>query len=129
MLSELLGIWLGGDELAIIDSHRDSVAVINPKPISTLDFALSKNETEFLLKAGRAAAMRLVFQRKMDSAPTEAEVKAAEDAVEVLRKELTAARACRRHKRLLSLAGLTLFAVLLFWFREYLFSWFPWPLR
>jgi predicted acylesterase/phospholipase RssA len=129
VLSELLDIWLGGDELAIIDSHRDSVAVINPKPISTLDFALSKNETEFLLKAGQAAAMRLVFQRKMDSAPTEAEVKAAEDAVEVLRKELTAARACRRRKRVLSLAGLTLFAVLLFWFREYLFSWFPWPLR
>ena len=123
VLGELLDIWLGGDELAIIDSHRDSVAIINPKPISTMKFALSAKEKDFLLKAGRAAAMRLVFERKMDSAPAEAEVKAAEDEVEALRKELTAVRARTRRRRLFWLIGLLVLTATLFGFRVSLLGW------
>lgn len=126
VLSELLDIWLGGDELAIIDSHRDSVAVINPKPISTLDFSLSERQKDFLVKAGRAAALRLVFQRKMDSAPTEAEVKAAEDEVEALREELTTAMSRSRRKRLVWLAVLMLAVALFVSFRKSLLGWLSW---
>jgi predicted acylesterase/phospholipase RssA len=124
VLTELLDIWLGGDELAIIDSHSDSVAVINPKPISTLDFSLTQKETEFLVKAGRAAAMRLVFNRKMDSAPTLAEVEQAEREVEVLRTALTKARTVRRRKRLIWVIILVSVTVaLLIWFSKTIVSW------
>ena len=99
VLAELLDILLGGDELAIVDSHSDSVAVINPKPISTLDFRLTREETEFLVKAGRAAAMRLVYNRKMDSAPTAAEVDQAEQEVEALRASVSKMRASLRSRR------------------------------
>jgi predicted acylesterase/phospholipase RssA len=127
VLSELMDIWLGGDELAIIDSHADSVAVINPKPISTLDFSLTAKETEFLLKAGRAAAMRLVLNRKMDSAATPAEVEQAEKEVEELRATLTKARAVRWRKRLLCASLLVVVLALLVWFRRWIVSGLWWP--
>jgi predicted acylesterase/phospholipase RssA len=123
ILWELMDIWLGGDELAIIDSHRDSVAVINPKPISTMKFALSTKEKDFLLKAGRAAAMRLVFQKRMDSAPTQTEVEAAEQEVEALRAELTIARAHQHLKRLAWIAVMALVVAFVVWFRKSILSW------
>ena len=123
-LTELLDIWLGGDELAIIDSHSDSVAVINPKPISTLDFSLTEKETEFLVNAGRAAAMRLVFNRRMEAAPTLAEVEQAEREVEVLRATLLKARIIRRRKLLIWVIILVSVAVaLLIWFNRTILSW------
>lgn len=117
VLTELLNIWLGGDELGIIDSHRESVAVINPKPISTLNFALDKEETEFLVKVGRAAAMRLVLERKLESAPTQTEVEEAEREVETLRATLTDARVARRRTRLIWLTVLFLAMAVVFFFR------------
>jgi predicted acylesterase/phospholipase RssA len=118
VLSELMDIWLGGDELAIVDSHSESVAVINPRPISTLDFTLTQAETEFLVKAGRAAAMRLVHNRKMESAPTQPEVEKVELEVEALRTALIGSRAARRRKRLLWAILLACAAALLVWCRK-----------
>lgn len=123
VLTELLNIWLGGDELAIIDSHSDSVAVINPKPVSTLDFSLTEKEAEFLVKAGRAAAMRLVWNRKMDSAQSLAEVEEAEQEIEILRATLTKTRAARRRKRVVWLVILAVMGALLIWFQKTILSW------
>lgn len=122
IFTELMDIWLGGDELAIVDGHSDSVAVINPKPISTLDFALKPAEVEFLVKAGRAAAMRLVMNRKMESAPTQVEVEQAEQEVEQLRRTLTKAKAARR-KRLAWMILLVVMLTVLVWLRKMIAGW------
>jgi predicted acylesterase/phospholipase RssA len=92
IFTELLDIWIGGDELAVVDAHADSVVVIDPRPISTLDFTLTANEAEFLLKAGQAAALRLIQRRKLDGGPSESDVRQAESEADALRSTVVAAR-------------------------------------
>ncbi len=111
IFSELLDIWIGGDELAVVDAHAESVVVIDPRPISTLDFRLTTTEAEFLLQSGRAAALRLIRERKLDGGPSEADVRRAQDDVNALRSRVADARrskSVRRNVAAISLILLTL---------------------
>jgi predicted acylesterase/phospholipase RssA len=45
------------DDYTFIDSHRDSVVVVDPAPISTTDFGIGKPEADFLILEGRASAL------------------------------------------------------------------------
>ena len=121
IFAELLEIWIGGDELAIVDAHGDSVVVIDPRPISTLDFTLTETEAEFLLKAGQSAALRLIHRRKLDGGPSESDVRKAESDVDTLRSRISAARRSATIRRrcivalLLLLATVFLVAVRFVW--------------
>lgn len=92
IFTELLDIWIGGDELAVVDAHSDSVVVIDPRPISTLDFTLTANEADFLLKVGQAAALGLIHQRKLDGGPSASDVRQAQSEAEALRSTVIDAR-------------------------------------
>jgi predicted acylesterase/phospholipase RssA len=52
--SELADIWISGEELAAVDSHADSVIVIDTTPIGTVDFKLTVQEKQFLLQVGQS---------------------------------------------------------------------------
>jgi len=56
------------------------------------DFDLTDLDKEFLLAAGRAAALRFVLSRGVDDAPDEAAVVTAETHAEDLRKQVATAR-------------------------------------
>lgn len=127
IFADLFDIWLGGDELAIVDGYSDNVVVINPKPISTLDFALTESETDFLVKAGQAAAMRLVLRRQMDDAPSAEQVEAAEREVERLRELVTKERSTRRRRARLRLGLITVSIALLVLLLRWIYHWLVRP--
>jgi hypothetical protein len=95
--------------------------VIDPRPISTLDFTLTETEAEFLLKAGQSAALRLIYRRKLDGGPSESDVRKAESDVDALRSRISAARRSATIRRrcivalLLLLAAVFLVAVRFVW--------------
>ncbi|MGE0885547.1 MAG: patatin-like phospholipase family protein [Blastocatellales bacterium] len=85
MLLNLLSIWQeSGDE----ESKRefiDRTIVIDPRPVKTTDFSLSKNDIAFLLGEGRASALRWVYEWSDGERPALSKVEAAEQEAERLR--------------------------------------------
>jgi predicted acylesterase/phospholipase RssA len=77
---DLFSLLLNEDE-EVLRAHVDRTIVIDPRPVSTLDFNLSDEEKEFLLKAGRASALRFIYGKSMPNGPTAEDiVKAADEA-------------------------------------------------
>ena len=50
----------------MVDEHAASVVIIDTSPIGTVDFNLSQLEKEFLLKVGRASALKFLKGRTLD---------------------------------------------------------------
>ena len=96
MLRDMLEIWLDGEEREVVDEHRRDIVVVDTAPVGTVDFNLSPLEKEFLLMVGRAAALRFLADRKMDSGPRAADVERAHEEAEQLRKQVRAIRTRRR---------------------------------
>lgn len=97
---------MGGEELDVVDSHTDSVVVIDTSPIGTVDFRLQQKEKEFLLKVGQAAALRFLQKRKLDGGPDDAAVEAAHKEAENARNDVIRMRRRRRMRRILLGLGL-----------------------
>ena len=64
--SELLDIWIDGEAREVVDRNRENVVVIDTSPVGTVDFRMTEDEKDFLLKVGRAAALRFLSARKLD---------------------------------------------------------------
>lgn len=58
VISDLLATWLDAGEREAITEHRDRTVIIDPRPVSTLDFDLSEEDKAFLLSAGRCSALK-----------------------------------------------------------------------
>ncbi|HEY0779860.1 MAG TPA: patatin-like phospholipase family protein [Gemmatirosa sp.] len=74
--AELIDIWTDGDEAEQVDQRPESVAVIDPYPVRTTDFALTAEEKRYLETIGRASAMLLVRRRLCDGGPSLSDIKA-----------------------------------------------------
>jgi predicted acylesterase/phospholipase RssA len=96
--SELADIWVTGEEYKSVDSHRESVIVIDTSPIGTVDFRLSEKEKDFLVEIGKAAALRFLYDRNLDDGPDREAVETAESEAEASRKAIVK---MRRRGRLL----------------------------
>jgi predicted acylesterase/phospholipase RssA len=108
-LSELLDIALEGEERETVDANRDSIVVIDTSPIGTIDFSMTGAEKQFLLLVGRAAALRLLFDRKLDDGPSKETVEEDERQAEASRQAIILTRRQKRARRmLLTLVLLTL---------------------
>jgi predicted acylesterase/phospholipase RssA len=57
VLADLISITTEASDPDAVEKYRNSTVIIDPRPIATMDFALTDNEKEFLLAAGRAAAL------------------------------------------------------------------------
>lgn len=99
MGGDLLDIWLDGEERQVVDKHRRDVVVIDTNPVRTVDFNLTPLEKEFLLKAGRAAALKFLADRKIDRGPDAAVVESADAEAETLRGRVRSLRARRQIRR------------------------------
>jgi predicted acylesterase/phospholipase RssA len=109
-LSELLDMVLEGEEREAIDAKRDSIVVIDTSPIGTVDFSMNEAEKQFLLKVGRAAALRFLYDRKLDDGPNAEKVEEAERDAEASRNLIVRIRR-RKQARRAPIALLVLVAV------------------
>jgi predicted acylesterase/phospholipase RssA len=67
VVSDLASIWLEGDELQTLETHRDKIVVIDTDPVSFINFKLSDREKTFLLDCGRLAALRFMQEHYVES--------------------------------------------------------------
>ena len=110
----ILSLLLGRDERVIVDEHRNNIIVIDPSPIRTTDFSLEDPEKDFLLKAGRAAALEFLARRSPPLADEVSALEASQEA-ELARSRVKDARRKGRQRtarRYSSLAMALLVAVL-----------------
>jgi hypothetical protein len=105
-----MSIVLNGEERAEVDENADRVVVIDTTPIGTLDFRLSLVEKDFLLKVGRAAALRFIQARNIDDGPSESEVEEAVSLAEAARSTVVSQR---RESRRRSVTRLMIIATVL----------------
>jgi predicted acylesterase/phospholipase RssA len=98
-LSELLDIVLEGEERETVDANRDSIVVIDTSPIGTVDFSMTNEEKQFLLQVGRAAALRLLYNRKLDDGPSKEKVETSEREAEASRQAIIQIRQRKRARR------------------------------
>lgn len=116
--SQLISIWTESADKRALQDHIADTVVIDPSPVKTLQFGLSSEEKDFLLKAGRAAALEFLHRKQMPGAPGPNELEAAA-------KEAAAARANviarRRRRSIVVRAGLTTAVII-----SCLFLWLWW---
>ena len=116
IVSDILQVWLGRDDLQVANTYRSSTVVIDPSPIRTTDFELSDSEKRFLLARGRAAALDYLEEYGESARPSAADLDSARhDAAEALTAATAAVNRRRTRGRLkvalaASVAALIVFA-------------------
>jgi predicted acylesterase/phospholipase RssA len=111
ILPDLFNIVIEGEERQTVDAHRDKVIVIDTSPIGTVDFNLAAIEKEFLLRIGRAAALKFWQARKFDDSPSEEEVASAHSQAETCRQAVIQMRRRRNTRHMLLLICVVMGAV------------------
>jgi predicted acylesterase/phospholipase RssA len=96
---ELVDIWIDGEDRETVDDNTFSVVTIDTSPIGTVDFNLQPFEKDFLLKVGKASALKFVKDRNLDDGPDEATVSAAYEDAETCRHSVIEFRRRRRSLR------------------------------
>lgn len=65
LISDLLAIWQEGNDIESLDHYLDHTVIIDPRPISTIQFSLTKEEKDYLLKVGRFGALKFLLKRNL----------------------------------------------------------------
>ncbi|SFG22521.1 Patatin-like phospholipase [Salegentibacter agarivorans] len=63
LIGDLISLFLESKEPGILREHKKKIVVMDPSPISTTKFKLSKFEKEFLIDVGRLAAIKFLDER------------------------------------------------------------------
>lgn len=95
-VSDIATIFLEGEDAEVVDSHSDNVVRIDTAPVGFADFWISPIEKEFLLSAGRAAALGYLVSRNLDEGPTLAERDSAIEVANELRGRAAYAKRLRQ---------------------------------
>lgn len=66
VIGELANIAMDGEEVPIVQNNLDKVVVIDPRPIKTTDFNLTKKKKEFLVLSGRLGALKFIERNYPD---------------------------------------------------------------
>ena len=88
VIGELANIAIDGEEVPIVMENLDSVVVIDPRPIKTTDFNLTKNKKELLIKAGRLGALNFIKRNYKDIPVDNAKIEQLKERIEQIKKEL-----------------------------------------
>jgi len=111
LLSDMLHIWTEAVDAEAVEKYEDKTIMIDPRPISTIDFNLSALEKNFLLTAGKAAALRFLSHQDLQNKPSENEVKEVESELRNLKTQVEDKRS-RRKKYWQTVAFLLLLVVI-----------------
>ncbi len=117
--SDLIDIWIDGEDREVVDANTTSVVIIDTSPIGTVDFNLDQVEKEFLLKVGRASALTFLKSRNFDDGPADAVVQAAVEEAEACRRAVKQNRKRRKMLKLIGVASLLAFLVFAAWFERH----------
>ena len=104
VIKDLISIWTEASDAETVRRYRDRTVIIDPSPVGTLDFHLTEDEKEFLLAAGRAAALAHL-------APESAAHEKAAGARDKLKSVLINTRAKKHGRRRLVRLAIALIAV------------------
>jgi predicted acylesterase/phospholipase RssA len=116
-LAQLISIWTEAADIRALNAYINDTVVIDPRPISTLQFGLRDSEKEFLLKVGRAAALAFLANQDLPNGPThELAARAAEEA-EAARVRVSETHSKRKRRRLIVIftTALVLIAIGVTW--------------
>jgi len=80
IIRNLLNIWTGPSDWKVLEQYRDQTVFIDARPIKTLSFWMSDYEKDFLILAGRAAALEYLDKHISDSPERSMELSQAEAA-------------------------------------------------
>jgi predicted acylesterase/phospholipase RssA len=65
LFKDIITIWTESSDPDTLSKYKDQIVIIDPSPISTLQFKLNSKEKEFLLEAGRLAAIKFLEYKKL----------------------------------------------------------------
>jgi predicted acylesterase/phospholipase RssA len=74
---DVFRLWLGQNEKALVDEHRENVVVIDPAPVRTTDFRLKEAGKRLLFARGRLAALEFMQRQGRRPLITDEEVESA----------------------------------------------------
>jgi predicted acylesterase/phospholipase RssA len=95
LVGNLLAIWTESSDWKALEKYRDQTIIIDCRPITSLNFKLSDREKEFLIQAGRAAALEYLaahLPQGREPAIDRSDVEVARSEVEKRRELLTLSR-------------------------------------
>lgn len=114
VLSDMLDSWLTGNDKTGLIKYGEKTVVIDPFPITTLQFDLHEKEKEFLLAVGKASALEfLANQENTKALITEDKLNEAKAISDNLRNEVKQISKNRKRKRRIKFAGVTLMTIVL----------------
>lgn len=76
IIGDLIAIWLERNDADVLDRFNNDTVVIDTHPISTIDFDLTREEKDFLVLVGRAAALEFLEKRGLLDPSRAAKVRA-----------------------------------------------------
>jgi predicted acylesterase/phospholipase RssA len=92
LLLNLFSIWSEAGDEAAKKEFIDRTIIIDPRPVKTTDFSLSRADTDFLLAEGRASALRWLHHWSDREQPNVETVESAEAQAAELRAKVVAER-------------------------------------
>jgi predicted acylesterase/phospholipase RssA/tetratricopeptide (TPR) repeat protein len=96
VFGDILSIWLDRNDAQIVQRYQNDTIVIDTTPVGTIDFAMTDEEKDFLVLAGRAAAVRHLEARgHLDPAQVGMAQQMTTE-VEMMRMRIIASRRWRR---------------------------------
>ena len=63
LIKDLFTIWTEAIDVESLKSHLKQTVIIDPRPISTVDFGLTDEEKKFLVNAGRVSALKFLLKQ------------------------------------------------------------------
>jgi len=95
LLRDMLSVWTEATDIESLTKFASQTVVIDPRPISTIDFNLTEKEKLFLLKAGKASAMKFVMKTNKEGRPSKNDVNTAYSELAKSKAEVSARRSRR----------------------------------
>ncbi|MEM9077142.1 MAG: patatin-like phospholipase family protein [Bacteroidota bacterium] len=111
VLKDLLAIWTESNDEEALIRYKDDTVIIDPSPISTLDFSLTEEEKTFLLDCGRLSALRFlnkrgVLKEKIDLSEQKSKLEKTREKLRYVRQKK------KRKKRILKFGAITLITII-----------------
>lgn len=110
-LKELFSILTEANDEDALRVYEEETIVIDPRPISTLDFALTTEEKKFLLEGGRLSALKFLSEKKGIEIPID-DYNKRKKSHDKARKEIEKKRKHTKKKRIIK--QLIVFSIIFF---------------
>lgn len=103
VIGDLIETITNTNDAVFIDANRPKVVVVDPSPIGTTDFDLTKEEADFLVLQGRADTLRHLFRYLPEAKkPNENDVKQLEEEASEAKKKVIEKRKRRKTVKILT---------------------------